>query len=524
MNSPRSLEACRMLGILPQSLYYIDFKTYIQLNPEIFRLSKELQQKRFENINKYRKETIEIVKKQRELIIEAQNESKKDDKNGKEKSENKEEDGEKKRNKKIEVLNLEKMLNDIRIREEKDIEKIKQKQKNQICSQIEQKIKNKIIIQKGDMRDQNVKLLHNEKREQLMKRAQEEDEKQRLTEINREFLYQQKLEKFEKENERKHEGEKLQIERNLNENKKKQKKKEEKEKLKSEEYEIRLEKSRKRIKENRQKIIESIEKKQEYTLKVFNKLMKDREKKLKEQKKINEEKNEKMKERLKIAKFKRDQINNKSVIRQERYAKVAEEEKKLKHKIIRERALSQCCLFEQNQERKDKMREELMEKYNKIEQEMKEKQEKREKEKKEEQRALCLHQEDEYLKQYKKEQNIERLGRINIYKIEKKNEEILNIFINNLGFVEKGIKQKKNQNESNGGEGASNDKDSQLNYLLYRNKIQINDSIKKSMNHFLGINLFHFFNSIILTNNEKNSDILSENMDEIGRASCRERV
>ena len=96
----------------------------------------------------------------------------------------------------------------------------------------------------------------------------------------------------------------------------------------------------------------------------------------------------------------------------------------------------------------------------------------------------------------------------------KKNEEILNIFINNLNFVEKKVHQKKNQNESNGGEGASNDEDNQLNYLLFKNKIQINDSIKKSMNHLFGNNLFHFFNSIILTNNEKNSDILNANMDE----------
>jgi len=95
-----------------------------------------------------------------------------------------------------------------------------------------------------------------------------------------------------------------------------------------------------------------------------------------------------------------------------------------------------------------------------------------------------------------------------------KNEEILNIFINNLGFVEKRISQKKNQNESNGGEGASNDEDNQLNYLLFKNKIHINDSIKKSMNNLFGNNLFHFFNSIILTNNEKNSDSLSSNMNE----------
>jgi hypothetical protein len=36
------------------------------------------------------------------------------------------------------------MLNNIKIKEEKDIEKIKQNQKNAIFSQIEKKIKNKI--------------------------------------------------------------------------------------------------------------------------------------------------------------------------------------------------------------------------------------------------------------------------------------------------------------------------------------------------------------------------------------------
>ena len=45
MNSPRSLEACRILGILPESLYYIDFKTYVQNNPEIIRYPKDIQKK-----------------------------------------------------------------------------------------------------------------------------------------------------------------------------------------------------------------------------------------------------------------------------------------------------------------------------------------------------------------------------------------------------------------------------------------------------------------------------------------------
>ena len=41
MNSPRSLEACRQLGINPKSLYYIKYKTYLQENPEIIPLDEE---------------------------------------------------------------------------------------------------------------------------------------------------------------------------------------------------------------------------------------------------------------------------------------------------------------------------------------------------------------------------------------------------------------------------------------------------------------------------------------------------
>ena len=72
MNSPRSLEACRQLGINPKSLYYIKYKTYLQENPEIIPLDEEKKKKRFENINSYREEMIEAVKKKREEIIKEQ--------------------------------------------------------------------------------------------------------------------------------------------------------------------------------------------------------------------------------------------------------------------------------------------------------------------------------------------------------------------------------------------------------------------------------------------------------------------
>ena len=69
MNSPRSLEACRQLGILPEELYFQDFDTYIKMNPEVIGLPKDIQKLRFENIDKYRRETIKMIIDQRDLII-----------------------------------------------------------------------------------------------------------------------------------------------------------------------------------------------------------------------------------------------------------------------------------------------------------------------------------------------------------------------------------------------------------------------------------------------------------------------
>ncbi len=158
MNSPRSLEACRLLGIDPQSLYYVKFKKFAQSNPDIFRLNKESQQKRFENINKYRNEMIEAVKQKREEIIKEQEKGVTSETNNNNTSSSV------KKKKKLDVLDLDKMLGDIKEREEKNIEKIKQKQKNEIFGQIERNIKNKIIINKSNLKEQKVELMHQKKK------------------------------------------------------------------------------------------------------------------------------------------------------------------------------------------------------------------------------------------------------------------------------------------------------------------------------------------------------------------------
>ena len=117
------------------------------------------------------------------------------------------------------------------------------------------------------------------------------------------------------------------------------------------------------VKENRDKFVKTIEKKQQYTLQVFNRLIEKREAKLMQQKLKNEEKYQKLQERLKIANIEREKINDKSKERQGRYKESAELRKLLKKNTMRERSQSQMMLFEMNQERKGKIREEICEKF-----------------------------------------------------------------------------------------------------------------------------------------------------------------
>ena len=326
------------------------FKKFVQTNPDIIRLNKESQQKRFENINKYRNEMIESVKQKREEIIKEQDKLLSSEIN----NSNTSNTGKKK--KKLDVLNLDKMLGDIREREEKNIEKIKQKQKNEIFGEIERNIKNKIIMNKSNLKDQKVEIMHQKIKQKMQEKAEKEEEMQKLCEQKREQLLKARLQKYEKDSAKKHEGELRQLQKIQSDNLQMQKEREKSQKLMSEEYEKRLKLSRERVKENRQKIIDSIEKKRKYTELLYNKLMEDRQQQLIKQKNINLQKRIRMQEKLIIEKELRNKINLKSQIRQEKYIDTANTRKLEREKEIKKRSQSQSILFAENQERKDKMR------------------------------------------------------------------------------------------------------------------------------------------------------------------------
>ena len=67
INSPRSLKACKELGIIPTELYQISIDEYRSQNPSSFTLDDKMIQFRYDGYEKFRKDSIELVKKRREV-------------------------------------------------------------------------------------------------------------------------------------------------------------------------------------------------------------------------------------------------------------------------------------------------------------------------------------------------------------------------------------------------------------------------------------------------------------------------
>ena len=52
LNSPRTLQACRIKGILPEELYYVEYKDYLSAHPEITNLPEDIKKYRFKLLEK----------------------------------------------------------------------------------------------------------------------------------------------------------------------------------------------------------------------------------------------------------------------------------------------------------------------------------------------------------------------------------------------------------------------------------------------------------------------------------------
>ena len=70
INSPRSLEACKRVGVEPSELYQLTEEQFRQKYPEVISLNEKVFQYRYEAEEKIRKETIAKVMKEKEKIKE----------------------------------------------------------------------------------------------------------------------------------------------------------------------------------------------------------------------------------------------------------------------------------------------------------------------------------------------------------------------------------------------------------------------------------------------------------------------
>ena len=73
INSPRSLQACKELGIIPKELYYISLEEYKASNPSLISLVPKALQMRYDGLEKIRKDSIALVKKRRQILISKEN-------------------------------------------------------------------------------------------------------------------------------------------------------------------------------------------------------------------------------------------------------------------------------------------------------------------------------------------------------------------------------------------------------------------------------------------------------------------
>ena len=284
LNSPRTLQACRIKGILPEELYYVEYKDYLSAHPEITNLPEDIKKYRFKLLEKLRQKSIEIIKVKRKELIDKEKNRNETDENRREKltqnfNTNESEYG-------ISAnLTFSEKMNKMITRERANIKKIKQKQKQNIEFMIEQQMKAELINYRNIEKDKKVKENKERKKKEFQNKSiknqkiQEEKKEKRINNV--EEMMKSRIDKISTKHER--------IEKKVNEiNEEKKQRREE------------------LIQQRTEELIKASNHRSQ--LDIFRQ---QQEKKLIEQKLNNEEKQKKVLERVKQMKLKRKEINDK---------------------------------------------------------------------------------------------------------------------------------------------------------------------------------------------------------------------
>ena len=287
LNSPRSLKACQIKGVLPNELYFTNYKEYLSSHPEISNLPDDVKKYRFNLLERLRLKTIKMVKDKRDELI--KNESKNI-------SDNKDfELTRKKWRQNFSTLELDNIacnmtfsakMSNLISKERDNIQKIKSKQKQNIQFMIEQQMKAEFFNFKTLQKDKKVKENREKKRKEISDRGirnqiiMEERKQKRLSNVE-EMMKKKRMKIFLKHDK---------LDRKRNE----------------------------MINEKNKKREELIQKRTEELIKAYNHrsqldiLRQEQEKKINEQKLNNEEKDRKVLERINNLKKIRKEINHKN--------------------------------------------------------------------------------------------------------------------------------------------------------------------------------------------------------------------
>ena len=188
LNSPRTLEVCRTNGVLPEELYYIEYKDYLSVHPEISNLPEDIKKYRFNLLEQLRQKTIKMIKDKRKELIKQQENL--DDTESYEKKEkltqynNSSPEHEYQAN-----ITFSEKMNTMIKREKANIRKIKQKQKQSIEFMIEQQMKAELINYRNLEKDKKVKENKEKKKKEIHEksiknqRIQEEMKLKRLNNV-----------------------------------------------------------------------------------------------------------------------------------------------------------------------------------------------------------------------------------------------------------------------------------------------------------------------------------------------------
>ena len=465
IDSPRSLQACEDLGILPEELFHKTFEEFIKEHPDIINLSQEVLKIRYNNIEEYRNKVIDQVKKRRQDII------------------NQKEEGSEKNNtnQKNYIIEgneaMKKEISEIQKKGEKNLEKIRQRQNNVIETKIEKELKTEMLRIKSDKRDMRIKELNDKIKEERKQKIIMEESRFKEKEKLRKQVLENKMKEREKRNEDKYKAEQKRLkgyqelqEKNQNEIlfrktqnfklyekskekildklkeiAKRNKEKEEKMIRREKQFKELFEKEREnRILLNKRKELENIEKlnknklrkernweqlkqyldlKYERTQKRLTGLSSEKQRNLEEQKLRYEKRLRSVEDVLKKSNDETQKRNDRILKHQLHVNINAEKMGKQKNEQILERVKSQNYLFLSSVRNRENKFKKLQEKYDGINKRFEDKNKKLTLDKINQMKNITLKQEDEYIKHLERQFNLKRLNRIAVNKTKKKEAE-----------------------------------------------------------------------------------------------------